>query len=252
MALEWARRRQVLYGVGVVLFFLVIAVIIYFVFVYRAPSCMDGIQNQDEAGIDCDGMCTTMCSPPRVDQLWTRSVKVADGVYHTVAFVKNPKPDYRGTNIAYVISLYDVGNILVAERRGTVTLEPGESRAIFEPNVITGSRIPVRTLTKLDGGNWDKAQPITNPIRIVTQELDSAGLNLTATLENTTAVVVNDVVADALLYDADDILIAASETRLASIPARGRHDITFTWVVAFTKPVARADIEVRSAHAPTP
>ena len=99
---------------------------------------------------------------------------------------------------------------MVAERRGTVTLEPGESRAIFEPNVITGSRIPVRTLTKLDGGTWDKAQPITNPIRIVTQDLDSAGLNLTATLENTTAVVVNDVVADALLYDADDILIAAS------------------------------------------
>jgi hypothetical protein len=250
--MDWARRRQFLYGTGVVLFFVVIAALIYFVFIYRAPSCMDGIQNQDEAGIDCDGSCSLMCMAPRVDALWTRSVKVADGVYHAVAFVKNPKPDYRGTQVSYSISLYDEGNILVAERRGTVTLEPGESRAVFEPNIITGSRIPVRAFSTLDGGLWEKADPMTNPIRILSQNLDVENLKVTATLENTTAVAVNDIVADALLYDADDILVAVSETRLANIPARGRHDITFTWALPFTKPVARADIEVRSAHAPVP
>jgi hypothetical protein len=246
--MDWARRRQLLYLTGVFAFFALIAVWVWYAFIYAPPSCTDGIQNQNEQGIDCDGVCSNMCTPSRVDALWTRAVKVTDGVYHGIAEVKNPLPTARAKGLEYIMSLYDVGNILIAERKGTVDLDPGQTRSIFEANIITGSRVPVRSFTKFAGGNWSKAEPWVSPIKVLPGTVDQAALMLPATLENTTAAPVTGITADALLYDANDILVAASETKVARMQPRERKDIIFTWAVPFTAPIVRTDIEVRIPH----
>jgi len=249
----WATRRKFIYATGVLLFLGAAGFSSWYFFFYTPPSCSDGIQNQGEFGVDCDGPCVKMCTPPRVDALWARSVKVANGVYHAVALVKNPVAKGRGTDLEYLISLFDEKNILVATRRGVFDLEPGETRAVFEPSIITGERIPIRAIVKITGGSWQRAEAVQSPIRIVEQGVpDSENLNLSAIIENTTAEPVTTIVVDALLYDADDVLVTASETRIPVLQARERREITFTWSEPFSRPVIRADIQIRTAHAALP
>jgi hypothetical protein len=250
--MDWARRRQTLYAIGVVLALVGAVALFWYVFFYAPPSCSDNIINQGEGGVDCGGPCARMCVAPRVDALWTRPVKVADGVYHGVALIKNPLADASGTTIEYQLSLYDAGNILIAAREGTFDILPGQTRTLFEANIITGSRVPVRAFTIINNGSWRTAEPQEVPLSIVTQELDQEALTLTATIENTSARTVTRIVADALLYNSDNILIAASETKVASLSGRERKEISFTWSTLFPSPVARADIELRIDDAPRP
>ena len=60
--LSWAARRRV-----VVILVLTLAVILFSVFTYHftfysAPTCFDGVKDQNEVGIDCGGVCTYLCS----------------------------------------------------------------------------------------------------------------------------------------------------------------------------------------------
>ena len=182
---------------------------------------------------------------PRVDALWTRAVQNADGVYHGVSLIKNPLPNARGDSISYVMSLYDAQNILVAERRGTLSLDPGESRVVFEPNIIVGERTPVRALLKVDGGTFTRADPTARPVKVVVGAVDEKAQTLTATLENTTAAPITNVVADALLFDREGEVVTASETALPVLPAHTRREVVFTWSKAFLRPITTSDVIVR-------
>jgi hypothetical protein len=243
--MSWARRRQAFIAFLIVLVFGSLTVLGWYVFVYEPASCSDGLQNQDELGVDCDGTCARMCVVPRVDALWTRAVKSADGVYHGVALVKNPLPNGSGTRLSYTLSLYDAKNILVAERRGVFDLAPGETRVLFEPNMITRERTPVRAATSVDGGVWQRDSVLEQRIRVIQGVVDSEAKTYTVTLENLTAEPIYNVIADALLYDARGIVVTASESKVPLLAAHGRHEVVYTWSEAFDRPVTTADTVVR-------
>lgn len=243
--MQWSERRRVSIAVGIVLLLAGVLGLFWYLFLYAPATCFDGIRNQDERGVDCDGTCTLMCVAPRVDALWTRSVETASGVYHGVSYVKNPEPRARGTRLSYRMSLFDSGNILVAERRGSVDLAPGETRVIFEPNILTGERTPVRALMKLDGGVWERAEPVPQTVKVTLGVVDEESRTFSALLENSTPTALNDVVASALLYDREGVLVTASETKVPVLPARGRQEVVFTWSIPFERPVVTADVVVR-------
>lgn len=243
--MSWADRRRTSIAVGIVLFFVTLTVLGWYAFIYTPATCTDGIQNQDELGIDCDGSCARICTVPRVDALFSRAVNTAPGVYHAVALVKNPLPNARARGVSYALSLFDAENILVAERRGTLQLEPGETRVLFESNVLTGERIPARTLTRFEGGEWDRALPDEAVIRVIPGTLDTEKRILTSVIENLTPISVTGIIMNALLYDSAGVLVTASETRLESLQAFGRHEATFTWLTPFERSVTTWDIVVR-------
>lgn len=246
----WAERRRAGIAGGIAFTLLCLTGLSWYLFFYHPPTCFDGIQNQDEQGIDCDGSCSLMCIAPRVDADWTRAVRTAPGVYHGVSLIKNPLTNVRGTGLKYTMSLYDAGNILVAERRGTFDLDPGATRVLFESNVTTGERVPVRAFLRIDGGVWDKAEPVVDEIRIIPGVVDEKARTFTASIENTTPNTENDIVADALLYDAEGILVTASETRIPVLAPRERQDVVFTWPEPFARPIRTSDIVVRLDERP--
>lgn len=243
--MSWAGRRKVGIAAGIVVLFAALLGLVWYVFIYEPPSCSDGIMNQDERGVDCDGSCALMCTPARVDADWTRAVKTVEGIYHGVSLIKNPLTNASATGLKYTMSLYDTGNILVAERRGTFDLEPGETRVLFESNIITGERIPVRAFLRIDGGIWQRATPSERPIKVIPGVVDEELRTFTASLENTTPYRQQEVIADALLYDEKGILVTASETMIPILEPRARQDIVFTWPEAFLRPIRTSDIVVR-------
>lgn len=246
--MQWSLQHQLIYALSGILILAVIGGGGWFLFFYSPPSCFDGILNQGEEGIDCGGSCSLICKAPAVSALWARSVRVAPGVYHAVAMVRNPESD-AGTNaLPYTFSLFDSENILIAERRGMAALQPGEVAPILEPNIITGERTPARTFITLETGRWQKMTRSENPIRVASQDLDQSALRLSASIENTSVETAGRVILTALLYSADEVLITASQTVIGSLPPRGVQGVVFTWQEPFSEPIVRADIIPRVAR----
>ncbi len=246
--MRWAARRQFLIAMAVLVLSGLVLFGLWFVFFYHVPSCSDNVQNQGETGVDCGGPCAKLCVAPAVTALWARSVEVAPGVYHAVALVQNPRTDAGTSALPYTFDLYDSSNILVAERSGVMYLEPGEVAPLFEPDIVTGNRVPVRTFVSFGPAVWEKMPRTSIPVSVVSQSLDQQGLKLTAHIENTTALPVAAFTVAALLYGADGNLVAASQTAVDGLAAREGKDVVFTWQEPFTTAVVRADIIPRVAQ----
>ena len=241
MALRWAAQRQMLYALIVLAVVIVLGVWGYFSIFYKTASCFDNVQNQDELGIDCGGTCSLLCEAPNISSVWARSVEVAPGVYHAVSMVRNPDTTSKGS-IAYAVSLFDEENILIATREGNFNLAPGEVTPIFEANIIAGERKVSRTFIDILEGQFEKSKREESQVRILSWNLDEENLRLSAVVENQSVVQINNVVITALIFDDNEVLIAASQTKTGLLEQRERKTVNFTWQKPFDVTPKRIDI----------
>jgi len=244
--MQWSTSRQLLFALGALVIIGALGAGSFFFFIYEPPSCFDGEKNQDEENIDCGGICDLLCAQPNVSTVWARSVRVAPGVYHSVALIKNPNTTAQGT-IPYEVSLFDENNILIARREGSITLLPGDIAPLFEANVVTGERVPVRTFVDLGVGTFKRAPREMSPVRVLSFNLNEESLQLSALIENQSALPVENITVSALLFSGDDLLINASQTSVPSLGGRERKELVFTWQEQFTETLTRIDILPRIA-----
>jgi len=240
--MQWAFQRQFLYALTVLSVLVLLGIGGWYFFLYAPPTCFDGTQNQTEEGVDCGGVCQLLCKGPLVSALWARAVPVAPGVYHAVALVRNPDSTSEIKKLPYTFSLFDSENVIVAERKGTMFLVPGESAPLFEANIQTGQRIPARTFVSFGEGAWSRGERVESPLRVISHDLSTTSLRLSASIENQTPFPVENVAITALLYDAQGTLVTASQTIVQVFSARERRDVFFTWQEPFSAPIVRIDV----------
>ena len=243
----WARRRQILYGTGVFLFFAVIIIPIVFFYVYEPPSCFDGKQNQGETAIDRGGPCV-LADERTLQQyavLWSRAFPVREGFYNTVAYIENPNQGVGVFDAAYQFRVYDERNILIAERFGRVPIFPGSVFPIFESRIDTGNRIPVRTFFSFTGDlSWERMEDPALGLEVLNERTSDLDLSprIDAVLRNSNVTAREDVVVVATVFDPVGNAIASSRTYIPRIGPNERLPIAFTWPRPFTDDVGRIDI----------
>ena len=59
--MSWSSKRKSTYITVTVSLILITIAVVVFSYLYEAPTCIDGKQNQEEDGIDCGGPCLTVC-----------------------------------------------------------------------------------------------------------------------------------------------------------------------------------------------
>lgn len=240
--MSWATTRQVLFALGVLAVVVVVGFGVYFGFFFTPASCSDQKQNQNEEGVDCGGVCTRLCVQPALATLFPpRAVLVAPGVYHAVTMVRNPDTTAAG-KFPYTVSLYDADNVLVAIRDGTFTILPGEVAPLFEANIITGERTPTRTFLDIGTGVFTRAERVTPPVRVVSFEVDAERGRISAVIENQTLSSLEEVTITALVYNANDTVVNASQTVAQNLAGNERRSVVFTWQTPFSEPPAKVDI----------
>lgn len=229
MRLTWSARRQILYyGVG----FVIAAALLwwgYNTFFVKAPSCFDGVQNQNERGVDCGGVCSLVCvaDTKPLTVLWARPFLTAPSIYTAAAYVTNTNVTAGAKNIRYSFQLFDDNNALVIERDGVVNIPPVKVVPIIETGIYVGNRTPTRALFGFaDTPEWHTAQ--APALRITDEQLASDGSNLTATVVNDTLNDVRKVVVAAVLFDAKGVALGASKSTI-DVPKKGSQLVTFTW-----------------------
>lgn len=246
--MSWAAgRRTLILGIIAVVVILIVGTVASLT-LHQAPSCMDGKQNQDERGIDCGGVCTTVCSndalAPAVS--FVRGLPQSGGRTDVIAYIENPNPTTAAKAARYRIELYSPDRAIIATKNGTIDLPPGAIAPVFIPNFFQGNDTIGQAFLTFDDTslNWYRYEdmrviPTVEGAKIIgTTEAP----RVSATITNTSVKSLPSTKLVATLFDAAGKAIAASQTVTPSLPAQGSVEVIFTWNMPFSAPVSRIDV----------
>lgn len=246
MALTWSQRRQfAVIGTAASVLVLLVAGVVFSV-MYDVPSCMDGKQNQDEAGVDCGGSCTYLCKAdvqaPRVS--FARSLSIGSGRTDVVAYIENRNQDAESKSAPYLVELVDDQGRIVASRRGTIDIAARSVVPLFIPALAQGVYAGSRALVTFEESlAWrtvreGSAQPAVRSVEILPGDRP----RVRAVLENPSPQSLYNRTVVATVFSSDGSAIAASQTVVREIKAQGTFDALFTWNEPFPEGALRAEV----------
>jgi len=235
--LTWARRRQFYYLLGILAFFAVVGLILFFIYKPK-PTCFDGIKNQDEAGIDCGGSCALACAPDVLPLkiYWTRPLKVNDGWYDVAALVENENIGFGVRSAPYTVSVYNKDHVLLAKQMGETFINPTEKFIVFASRLNTGSSVANQAFLEFDNQlAWEKAKPVPKVINIERQSFTNTPRpQLQITVTNLTLNPISNLRVSTVLSDNNNNALAASATFVDKLKAQEVKKIFLTWPIPLT------------------
>ncbi len=90
-------RKQITILIIVGIFLVLVGTGIYYAFLKPAPTCFDGIKNQDEEEIDCGGSICISCeikTLKEVEVIWVQAIPLNQNLYDLAAKIRNPNPNF--------------------------------------------------------------------------------------------------------------------------------------------------------------
>ena len=247
--MSWRSRRQgTIFGVFTLVFFVVIFILLYPI-LFKKPTCYDRKQNGTETGVDCGGQCSLYCPKtvalPRVD--YSAVFPVEEDVYNVLTLLTSTAPSAGSRNAGYEITLYDELGKPIITKIGSTFIPPASQFAVFEPQIRTGKRTPVRArfVWKDDVIYFEKTNINLNnlPIDVSAWKRETVlgGERLTTNIINNSLNKIPESDYIVIVYDEKDEPIAASRT-IASIDPRGSAELYYSWPYEFKSNVKRYEL----------
>lgn len=246
--MSWAGNRRLLI-VAVALFAaLVVVASVLIATLPKEPSCSDGLQNQNESGVDCGGSCAYLCSaevvPPSVSYI---RALTASGRTDVVALVENLDPSASVRDARYAVELFAADGTLLASRDGVMDLAPGESVPVFMTGLLPAGAPVARAFLSFDEAsmNWraasgERTLPRAEAVRV---EGTPDSPRVAANLRNPSATALADVRVVVAVRDIAGTVIAASQTVVEALPGQSSVPVTFTWNEPFLGAPGAIDIQ---------
>lgn len=252
--MSWTRERKTFITFVVGFFLLVIGGIIVLPFIIKEPTCTDGIQNGNEIGVDCGGACNQMCMRDIIplEIRWQRSIEVDEKTYDAVAYLINKNNNAIPRSVSFKVTLSDKNRATIAEREGKSVILPGAATPLYVPNIEVGDRVPVYTRFEITEGSspfytYSNQEFLKNIQVLQNYSFDNTTETprLTLAVQNSLFQTVQDVDVYALLYDAEDTLIAIGKTYIEKIAGNSQEKAYFSWRNPFSTPARYEFILVR-------
>lgn len=200
--------KQLIYGLFYIILFGAIIFGIYSIYIKPAPSCFNGVQDQNEEGIDCGGVCSKFCLPSNLIDIETSGqaqiFHPASSSISVMAEVQNRNADFAAQDLPYKFSFYDnQGNILY-ERYGNSFVYASEIKYITEFNLNFPDAYKIVTVGFSVGeAKWVPKSLFGQP-QLAKQSLNTAssskGLTATGNFINNGTVPVKKVMIFAVFY----------------------------------------------------
>lgn len=128
------KKKQIIIAFIYLLFWMGVGFFVYTLYLKPAPSCFDGVQNQNEKGIDCGGSCAKQCPLVGVlepNLLFAEALAVPGERSSIVARLENPNFYYGASSLDYRIDFIAPSGS-VASKRGSTYLLPRERKYVIE------------------------------------------------------------------------------------------------------------------------
>lgn len=249
--MSWSTKRQLFIVFLITLLFGAIFGVYYY-FLIRVPvSCVDGLQNQDELGVDCGGPCEAICDSEIQDLSieWVRPFKVSEGVYSVAAKVTNRNRLLGIKNFSYRFALYDDKDVFVSEKNGSIFINPNEKIIIFESNIRTGNRNVKRAFleyskNKGDQG-WVRVKDLSSAPKLSVGNIvveDVGKPRISAEIINSSPFPVGEVNVTVAIYDKSGNAMAVSSTFIDNMGRDSTETVNFTWPLPFPAEYGEKDI----------
>ena len=236
---SWSHKRQLLILLIPLVLVCIGGYLTYTKYIYKAPSCFDGIQNGTETGVDCGGTCSLLCSsdtlPPVV--LWSKSFQVTNGVWNAVAYVQNPNSRSSAKQVPYEFKLYDANNKLIVNRDGVIDIAPHKTFAVFEGGINTQGKIVKRTDFQFTQNGVRTVDTSSEPDVTITNstiENGSTSPRIDGNITNPNLQKISPTELIALILDGKGNAIDASKTVIDPLDAGQTMPFVFTWPRPFT------------------
>lgn len=131
------KKKQIIIAFVYLLFWMGVGFFVYTLYIKPAPSCLDGIQNQNEEGIDCGGSCAKQCPLVGVlepNLLFVEAVTLPGERSGVVARLENPNFEYGASQVNYRVD-FSVGAGGIVSKRDSAYLLPRERKYVIENNL---------------------------------------------------------------------------------------------------------------------
>jgi hypothetical protein len=245
--MNWGARRRLVIEIILAACGLAIIAVVVIAVLYKAPSCMDGKQNQGEGGVDCGGPCPFACTidetAPTVE--FIRAVSSQPGRTDAIAYLQNRNDNAELLNASYSISFYNANETLVAHRTGTISIPAATTIPLFIAGLYNGDQTVTQAFLSFDTSSYRwlrvSGRPVV-PIPSNIQTQISGSPRITATLSNPIATPLYGATVVATVFDPANNAIAASQTYVPEIPAQGTAPVIFTWNEPFNGIASKVEI----------
>jgi len=262
MELENTERKKYIIISIYATFFILISIGLYFVF-KSEETCTDGVQNQNERGIDCEGVCQKECNAIIAKDLTIGKIGVVfsgiSGKYDFYAKVANPNAVFGDKNFTYEINLKDeIGNV-IATKNGSSFILPGEEKYVVETNIDAPS-VPFSQEFKILSSDWIRFEDYYERpnIQIINKNYSeiSDGIsfaNAQGLLKNRSPFDFESIKIQIVLKDSVDNVIALNSTEMKTIKAGEDRDFKISWPSSFPGTVsimeAQAEVNIFNSEA---
>ena len=231
---SWSRQRKSLYALIVIVVVAAAVGVPGFLYFYKAPTCFDGIQNENETGVDCGGSCQKLCPSAFLAPIvsWTRFEEVAPSFYNIAAYVINPNPNAGAVNVPYHMALYDGQGMLITDVYGTMSLPPHRNALAFQSSAGTVKRTPAKASFEFTATpDWFSATDALSPLQIADRNYheDASGSTLQVSLRNASAFAIGRLSVYAVLYDSNKDEVGFSKTIVDGIAPGATVVAPYTW-----------------------
>lgn len=239
----------------VLLIFLVITAFIAFL-AYMAgrpsPNCFDSIQNQNEQGIDCGGICVKQCETEKKDLeiAFTKIIPTLPDTYNVIFKIDNPNDDYGIGDLKYSLRFLDALKLVVGVYHGSSYILPRDSQTVIL-NALNISGEPKSIEVEFEDFRWIKFQNYFNPPPLIVKDKFYQKLAGPAVFGEARGVVVNRsdfdfnlVEIEILLLDANGNIIDVLTTEIRTLTSgEEREFIAFWYYPLWREPF---DIEINA------
>lgn len=220
------------------------------------PSCSDTRQNQNEEEADCGGPCLPCVFKHQkdVEVFWTRFVKVRGNTYDVAAEIRNPNVKLAAAHFDYEFKLFDETGFLVASRRGSSFIYPGETVRLAEVGIVSGRIVRDAAIT-FENFKWILAEVASPDViagnrEYVIESANGARVSVVkALISNRTLSDLSEIEVSALAFDERGNLLAVNRTVLGQVLAGTAKAVRFAWPIVFSEDVSSLAVEARSRAA---
>ncbi len=217
------------------------------------PTCFDGIKNQEEKNIDCEGPCETICLESLGALTITESflIPIEENDYDFVALVNNPNLAHGSGEVEYELRLKDSSGGTIKIVNGEFDILPGQTRYVFISPIETTAMVADAEMTIIEP-NWQQLTDFgIEDIRLVVQRGDFSGIKEGNIFAKVEGVVVNKSEFDfdrieilVILFDADDNIVAAGMTNIRTFLSDEESFYEVNWFRPIKGIVSRTEAQV--------
>ena len=212
----------------------------------QLPSCSDGIQNQEEVGVDCGGPCDP-CSwqlQGELEVISAKAIKTQENYFDLVAKIKNPNKDAGAKSFSYAFNLYDSGDNLIFSKEGSSYILPQQTKHIIEQKISVSSEI-YNIEFKILNVFWQELSGYEEPELLIRNQNFEQSENfsrVTATLENRSNYDFDTIDIYAILFDKNSEILAVGKTEVKTIFSKESRYFEIAWFFSINGQVAKADV----------